>query len=626
MTEERINTSVRKILKAKYWAGLHEYQPIETQNLVDDLNTIDDELLHRKLIKNSITIIKNEKKDVPISNLESKRIAYVNLGDDSGMDFYNMLRNYARVDVISGKSLDVLVDKLKPYNQVIVGFHKSNNHPWKSYKFSDKELNWLQEIARKKNVILDVFASPYSLLQLKSFTNIETIIVSYQNSKLAQELSAQAIFGAFAIQGKLPVSIGEEFKEGSGLQTFDLSRLEYTIPEEANLDSKKLALIDKFADTILEEKMAPGFQVLVARKGKVVFQKSYGYHTDEKTREVRNSDVYDLASLTKILASLPLIMKAEEEQKIPLSASVRDILPSFENTNKAAISVKEILSHFGQLKAWIPFYLHTIDSATGLNSKEYYSSKKFRDYNVKVADGLFIKKSAKDSIYKEIKEAEQRDRPGYKYSDLGYYLLKEALESKYEKPLNDLADQLFYAPLGANRMAYLPLDNFPKSEIVPTEKDDYYRNQLLQGYVHDMGAAMLGGVAGHAGLFANANDVAKVMQMYLQKGFYGGRRFLKSETVDKFNTRYYQDKEVRRGLGFDKPQLNPDVKATCGCVSDESFGHSGFTGTYTWADPKSEIVYVFLSNRIFPTAENRGLIRSNMRTKIQQVIQDAILD
>ena len=208
---------------------------------------------------------------------------------------------------------------------------------------------------------------------------------------------------------------------------------------------------------------------------------------------------------------------------------------------------------------------------------------------------------------------------------MGYYLFKEALERSYGKSMDKLVQQQFYSSLGADRTTYLPLKKFHKSVIVPSEKDDYFRNQLLHGHVHDMGAAMLGGVAGHAGLFANANDVAKIMQMYLQKGFYGGRRYIKSETIDKFNTRYYEDKQVRRGLGFDKPQLNPEVKATCGCVSDESFGHSGFTGTYTWADPKSEIVYVFLSNRVYPTMKNRGLVKENIRTEIQQIIQDAIM-
>ena len=622
----QLDFSVRKILKAKYWMGLHNYKPVVLENLHEDLNSVEDDLLHRKLVKNSITLLKDSKQDIPLSNLDSKKIAYVQLGDASSTHFVKMLKNYTRVDVVKDNNLDGLINKLKSYNQVIIGFHKSNLHPWKSYKFTEKELVWLQEIAREKDVILDVFASPYSLLQLKTFKNIESVIVSYQNSKIAQELSAQLIFGVFEANGKLPVSIGDEFREGSGLKTYSLSRFEYTIPEDVQLSSKKLAEIDAYADTILKEKMAPGFQVLVARKGKVVFNKSYGYHTSKKVRKVRNSDIYDLASLTKILASLPLIMKAEEEEKIPLSASLQDILPSFTTSNKASVSVKEILSHYGKLKAWIPFYVDTQDSITHKNLPIFYRNKKSTRFNVKVAEDLYIRKSYKDSIYKYIKNADQRDRAGYKYSDLGYYLFKEALEKKYEQPLDKLADQKFYKSLGADRMTYLPLNKFHKASIVPTEKDDYYRHQLIHGNVHDMGAAMLGGVAGHAGLFANANDVAKIMQMYLQKGFYGGKRYLKEETIDKFNHRYYSKEKVRRGLGFDKPQLNPKVKATCGCVSDESFGHSGFTGTYTWADPKSEIVYVFLSNRVYPNMKNRGLIRTNMRTKIQQTIQDAILD
>jgi beta-N-acetylhexosaminidase len=626
LTEERINKSVRKVLNAKYWAGLQNYKPVVLENLQQDLNTIDDELLHRQLIKNSLTVVKNEKENIPIRNLEKRKIAYVKLGDDSSAPFVSMLKKYTKVDVISDENLDGLIAKLKPYNLVIIGFHKSNENPWKSYKFTDKELVWLQEISRVNSVILDVFASPYSLFQVKTFINIEGLIVSYQNSKLAQELSAQQIFGAFKAKGKLPVSIKNIFAEGHGLYTSKLSRFQYTIPEEVNLSSKKLALIDKMADTILKEKMAPGFQVLVARKGKVVYEKSYGYHTGQKVKKVKNSDIYDLASLTKILASLPLIMKAEEEHKIHLSSSLKDLLPNFKKSNKGAVGVKEILSHTGQLKSWIPFYKKTQDTITNENLSSFYRTKKSKTYKIQVAENLYLKENYKDSIYKYIKEADQRESVGYKYSDLGYYLFKEALEREYQKPINQLVDEAFYQSLGADRTTYLPLNKFSKNVIVPTEKDEYYRNQLVHGYVHDMGAAMMGGVGGHAGLFANANDVAKIMQLYLQKGYYGGKRYLKSATIDKFNHRYFSDKNVRRGLGFDKPQLNPRIKATCGCVSDESFGHSGFTGTYTWADPKSEIVYVFLSNRVYPTTSNRGLIKANMRTKIQQIIQESILD
>ena len=626
LTEARLDFSVRKILKAKYWAGLHTYKPVVLENIEEDLNRIEDELLHRELVKNSLTLVKNTNDNLPIRNLEKKKIAYVSLGDAENDAYVNMLKKYAKVTVVSDGNLDGLIEKLQPYNYVIIGFHKSNLNPWKSYKFSNKELVWLHEIARNKTVVLDVFTSPYSLLQIKSFANIEAVIVSYQNSKLAQEISAQLLFGAFAAKGKLPVSIGKKFKEGFGIANTSLSRFEYTIPEAAGLSSKKLALIDQMADTIISEKMAPGFQVFVARNGKVVLDKSFGYHTNDQKVKVKNSDIYDVASLTKILASLPLIMKAEEEGRIRLTDSLRVLLPGFSGSNKDTVTVKEILSHFGRLKSWIPFYKGTQDSITGENLQQFYRKEQSANFKIKVAENLFITENYKDSIYKYIKEADQAETAGYTYSDLGYYIFKEVLENSYKKPLNKLADENFYQPLGADRTSYLPLHKFHKNEIVPTEIDAYYRNQLLQGNVHDMGAAMLGGVGGHAGLFANANDVGKIMQMYLQKGFYGGKRYLKSETIDKFNHRYFSNEEVRRGLGFDKPQLDPEVKATCGCVSEESFGHSGFTGTYTWADPKSGLVYVFLSNRVYPNMENRGLIDSDMRTRIQQIIQDAIID
>ena len=625
ITEERMNFSVRKILKAKYWAGLHTYTPVVLENLQEDLNKAADDVLHRELVEKSLTVLKNERQNIPVRNLEKQKIAYVKLGDDNGDAFSSMLQNYTQVTIVSDKKLNNLIEKLKLYDLVIVGFHKSNAHPWKSYKFTNKELVWLQQIARKKNVILNIFASPYSLLQLKTITNIEGIIVSYQNSKIAQELSAQLIFGAIKSSGKLPVSIHKTFAEGHGLQTSSLSRLGYSIPEAVQLSSKKLAEIEKVVDTILQEKMAPGLQVLVARYGKVVYKKSFGYHTDKKQRKVLDTDLYDVASLTKILASLPLIMKAEEEGKIGLTSQLKKILPELKNSNKDTVTVKEILSHYGGLKAWIPFYRKTQDSISGKNLKTFYSTKKSSRYQLKVAENLYLKTSYKDSIYKFIKNADQRDSLSYKYSDLGYYIFKKALEKKYKKPLQVLADEEFYKPLGAHRTTYLPLGKFSKSEIVPTEKDTYFRNQLVHGYVHDMGAAMLGGVGGHAGLFANANDIAKIMQMYLQKGYYGGKRYLKPVTIQKFNKRYFESEHVRRGLGFDKPQLDTDIKSTCGCVSEQSFGHSGFTGTYAWADPESGLVYVFLSNRIYPTMENTGLGDKDMRTKIQQIIQDSIL-
>ena len=626
LSYERIDESVRKILLAKYKVGLHTYKPIELLNLEKDINTPEDEVLHRELVKNSMTLIKNKKKLLPISDLKKlHKIAYVALGEASHDPFFKELQKYSEIFKVEKDNLNEIIDTLEDFDLVIVGFHKSNAHPWKPYQFSNKESVWLHEISRKNKTILSVFASPYSLLNIKSFNNLESILVAYQNSVIAQKIAAQTIFGAIDAKGVLPVSIKNKFPEGTSISTKNLKRLQYSIPESVGMSSVKLQRIDSVANLVLEKKMSPGLQILVARHGVVVYEKSFGFHTDKKNNSVKSTDVYDVASLTKILASLPMMMKAEEDKKIKLTSTVKSILPAFKNSNKDTLTVLEILSHYGRLKAWIPFYKHTQDSITKNNLKEFYSQTRSKRFSIKVAENLYLNNSYKDSIYKFIRDSEQRIEAGYKYSDLGYYLFKEVLEKKYKSSLDDLVQEQFYKPLGANRMTYLPLNKLDKSSIVPSEKDTYYRNQLLHGYVHDMGAAMLGGVAGHAGLFANANDVAKMMQLYLQKGYYGGKRYFKKETFDKFNKRYYSEKKVRRGLGFDKPQLDPEIKATCGCVSDESFGHSGFTGAYTWADPESGVLYVFLSNRVFPTMENYGLVRENIRTKIQQIIQEAIL-
>ena len=625
-SEGRLNFSVIKILKAKYWAGLNKLKPVNLDYLEEDLNSISDELLHRKLVENSISLLKNESLVFPIQNLDKKKIAYIKLGDAENNDFVNMLKNYTTIDVVSSENLDELITKLKPYNLVIVGFHKSNLNPWKDYKFKDKELVWLQEIARTKTVILDIFASPYSLLQFKTFKNINGLLLSYQNSKVSQEISAQMIFGALETKGKLPVSVKNVFSEGHGLMTTSLKRLGYSIPEDVGLSSKKLNKIDSLAEVVLKEKMAPGLQVLVARKGKIVYQKNFGFHTDKEKLVVKNNDIYDVASMTKILASLPLIMELEEKGSLNLESPLGNLMPGLKDSNKDTLTVKEVLSHYGRLKAWIPFYLYTLDSVTKKPSKEFYRDMKSSKYSIKVANKLFLRKDYKSIMFDSIVTAEQRLKLGYKYSDLPFYIFKRYIENYYKKDLNELTQDHFYKSIGANRTTYLPLKKFKQNEIVPTEKDDYYRNQLVLGYVHDMGAAMQGGIGGHAGLFSNTNDVAKIMQMYLQKGFYGGKRYFQPKTIDKFNHRYYADKKVRRGIGFDKPQINENEKATCDCVSELSFGHSGFTGTYTWEDPKSEIIYVFLSNRVFPTMGNRGLIKQNIRTQIQQFIQDAIID
>ncbi|WP_298427631.1 glycoside hydrolase family 3 N-terminal domain-containing protein [uncultured Kordia sp.] len=623
LTEERLEYSVKNILRAKYKHNLTTFEPIKTDSLLIDLHTIEDDILYRNAMKQAITAVKVTDSLLPLKNLEKQKIAYVPMGDADGKTFVNTLRKYTSVRVLKEKNLADLVKKLKPYTTVIVGFHKSNANPWKGYKFTEKEIVWLQEIARTNTVILDVFTSPYSLLQVKSFTNIDNIVVSYQNSDEAQEISAQIIFGALKAQGKLPVSIKDEFSVGTGIETTTLPRLMYGLPETVGINSQKLQRIDSLARLVVSQKMAPGVQLLIARKGKVIYNKNFGYHTYNKKRRVKDQDIYDVASMTKILATLPLIMKMEESKKITLQSKLEELLPKFKGTNKDTISVIRVLSHYARLKPWIPFYINTLDSVTKKPSPKWYSDSLTKEYSIKVADKMYMNVEYKDSIMQRIIDSDLLERLRYKYSDLPYYILKDYVEAEYKSNLNKLTQHYFYKSLGAHYTTYNPLEKFGKWMIVPSEEDDYYRNQKLQGYVHDMGAAMQGGIGGHAGLFSNANDVAKMMQMYLQGGSYGDKKYFDAKTIAKFNTCYFCADDNRRGVGFDKPQLG-DVGPTCGCVSMTSFGHSGFTGTYTWADPDEEIVYVFLSNRTYPTMSNRKLIKTDIRTKIQKLIYEAI--
>lgn len=623
ISEKRLASSVKKILYAKYKVGLNHYKPVNLTYLVDNLNTVNDDALYEEAMSNALTVIKNERAILPIKDLDKKSIAYVNLGDDSGEFFLSELKKYGNVTWVNAVSLDEYVQKLKEFNYVIIGFHKSNDNPWKKFEFTDKELVWLYEIARTNTVILDVFARPYAMLDLKTTANIEGVVMSYQNSKISQQLSAQLIFGAREAKGELPVSLGPDFPLNTSFKTKSLRRLAYGTPESVGMNSHKLKEIDTLVLKGIQEGMFPGAQVLVARRGKVIYQKNFGYHEYDKKIEVKDTSIYDLASLTKILAALPMVMELVDKKELSLNSKLSEMLPEYKDSNKANITLKQMLSHYARFKAWIPFYRYTLnDKKNGVSSK-YYSDIPGKDFNVKVAENLYMRRDYMDTIFKIIRESDLNPKLEYKYSDLPYYILKQYLERKYEKPLENIVQENLYRSLGANYTTYLPLEKFSKDNIPPTEQDNVFRNQKVQGYVHDQGAAMLGGVSGHAGLFSNSNDVAKIMQMYLWKGFYGGVRYFNPDVLDDFNKCYYCDKNVRRGVGFDKPQLGTSGP-TCGCVSMTSFGHSGFTGTLAWADPEEEIVYVFLSNRTFPDAENRKLIRSDLRSKIQALVYEAI--
>lgn len=623
ISEERLAASVKKILMAKYKVGLNTYKPVEIENLYEDLNSRKDDLVYEEAIENALTVLKNNYYLMGIKRLENKKIAYVKFGDANSDPFVEELNKFIKVTQVNGKDIATLKKKLEDFNLVIIGHHKSNASPWKSFKFSKKELEWLQEIAevRSSNTILSLFAKPYALLDVPSFKNIDGVVVAYQNSELAQRKAAELIFGAIPAKGKLPVTAHQEFPVNSQLQIKSLLRLGYSYPERVGFNATKLAEVDSLVKHGLDSLMFPGAQVLIARRGKVVYNKGFGKPTYNSKDSITTDHIYDLASITKILGTLPIVMKMEEDGEIALNDTFQDLIPEYADSKLKNVTVLKALSHYGRLPAWIAFYVDTLDKDRK-PSKEFYRQAPMDGYSIKVTDKLYLTDAYTDSIYNRIGRQNLKSNR-YRYSDVAYYVMKKYIEQVKKEPLNKLTNDFLYTPIGAFNTSYNPLEKFPKNRIVPSEEDKYYRYETVQGYVHDMGAAMQGGVGGHAGLFSNASDVAKIMQMYLQEGFYGGTRFLDSRTVKKFNTCYFCDKKVRRGVGFDKPQLQ-DKGPTCGCVSRKSFGHSGFTGTYTWADPEEEIVYVFLSNRTYPSSSNTLLIKSGLRTRIQKAIYDAI--
>lgn len=620
ITEERLSHSVKKVLAYKYKSGLTKFTPIEVNKLVEDLNAPVYDDLNQKLYQEAMTVAKNEDRLLPFKNLEKQKIAYMRLGDDSGADFLNMLRNYAEVTELTDVKPDSLGD-LSQYSSVIIGYHKVDN-PWRKHDMSDAEKAMVRNLSTKTNTVLVSFAKPYAL-ETVPLDKVNALVVGYQNNKFAQEAAAQVIFGAIEGKGKLPVSINKNFTVGTGIHTKAINRLGFSTAANEGMDPNVLSKIDAIAQRAIDKRYTPGIQVLVARHGKVVYQKSFGYHTYDKKTTVQNTDIYDLASLTKILGTLPVLVKMYDEHKVRMDSKLGQLVPAMKHTDKEDITFRDLLTHQSGLTAWIPFYKRTL-ADNNRPDPSLYSYFYTPEYPTQVSENLYIKKGYTDEMLKQIGESTLSTKKDYKYSDLGFIMMKEFIESKYNKPLDQVADNEYFSKIGAWRMTYNPLRKFDINVIPPTEEDNYYRYTTVQGYVHDMGAAMQGGVSGHAGLFGSALDVAKMMQLYLNKGEYGGDRFFSVNTFDAFNECVYCTKGSRRGVGFDKPQKPGSAGPTCGCASMSSFGHTGFTGTMAWADPEKDLVYVFLSNRTYPDSNVNNLSKGNTREDIQQVIYESI--
>ncbi len=631
LKREDINKSVKKILAAKYDVGLAKYAPLKVQGIVKRINTPEAELLKKKLIEKSFTVIENQEGLLPLNNLERYAFASLTIGLNKGNTFQTYLSKYAPFAHHqlnswnnSQAALTEMMNKLKNYNVVVVGLHGVTNSPKNNHGISSAEIAMLRELQKTTKVIAVVFGNPYSI---RYTLGLNHLACAFEDNETSRQLAPQILFGALSSNGKLPVSPSTVYPVGWGNTTEFLGRLFYTLPEEAGMDSNILNKIDEIVEGAIRDRATPGAQVIVARKGAVVYSKNFGYMDYEKKRVVTDETIYDVASLTKVLGTLQGIMFLHERELISLDGSVQEYLPELRSSNKGSLIVKDVLTHQAGLIPYIAHWQKTIEKSVPL--PEFYSSISTPKFNYQISDGLFASTTLRDSIWHWTINSDllSRDlRRGshyvYRYSDIGFYLMHAVLERLTNQPMDDFLNNVFYSRLGLATLSFHPLAKFPKEQIAPTEKDKYFRNQLVWGTVHDQGAAMFGGVAGHAGIFSNANDVAIIMQMNLQNGFYGGQTYLLPETIQTFTTKLSGNN--RRGLGWDKPVISGDGGPTSDKVSPRTYGHTGFTGTAAWADPESDLVYIFLSNRVHPVAENTKLITSNIRTKIQDLLYESI--
>ncbi len=630
INESEIDRRVKKVLSLKYWAGLNDYKPVEMEGLVKDLNRPESRLLKKKLIEASLTTINNKNKIIPLKRLDTLKIVTVTIGESEKDIFHDRLDDYTRMDhLMLTKDSDYfnISGRLDKYNLCILNFRGLSQYASMNFGLGDKVIDLARLITANHNTILVWHGNPYGLNKLHSVDSAVATIVTYQDGKLFRDLSAQLIFGAFGSEGKLPVTINMNYPSGTGLQTMGDIRFGYTLPEEVGLDSDYLfPKLDSMAQYTLENQVAPGMQILVARDQKVVYHRAFGYHTYDSTREVSLKDLYDFASVTKITSALPALMRLHDQQKFDLDATLADYLRYFRWGNKRKIRIRRILSHNAGLQSWIPYWQTTLRKS-GKFKWGTLSTDSTARFPIKLTDNLFLFKNYKKKIYRMIRKSPVDPEQGYVYSGLAFYLWPEIIENLTGEEYEHYLKRTFYQPLGAYTLTYNPYKHFSLDQMVPTEKDTFFRKIQIHGVVHDEGAAMMDGVSANAGLFGTANDLAKLMQMYQNMGEYGGRQYISPHTVNKFTSCHYCNEGVRRGLAFDKPLLEDNHKGYVAVsTSAASFGHSGYTGTFTWADPETGILFVFMSNRVYPTRENNRISRLNIRPAMHQIVYDSRMD
>ncbi len=640
ISKTAINEKVRKILRYKYMYGLQtKPSPINIDNIEERVNSKEALVLQEKLAQQSITLIKNEKNILPIKDVANK-VALVNIGENSASgEFVKNLSHYASMQLYtilpstSSSAISSISKELDKYNTVIFAVYEP--------QFPDSVLTVL---SKNRNAVQAYFISPYKLPDFKNSIAVSTAcVLAYESSIFIQKACAHGIFGAISIEGKLPITLPDIFPKETSIRIVK-SRLEYSFPEMVGLNSSVLQRIDSIATDAIAQGVMPGCQVLVARRGAIVYQKSFGYHEYNNQVEVKNTDLYDLASLTKVAATLPMVMKLYDQEKIELDEPVSSYFSEFRQRDKKEINWRDLLLHRSGLPASIPLYEEAINMKSVNNkltstkkdstfsiqiNKTLYGNKNYHykkglitkvpdnEHPLQIADSMFISTRFKSMIWEKVRETPVAKEKNYVYSDLNFILLQQLSELISEQSLESFTIDL-YKKLGANNISFNPRNRFEKTIITPTEEDNFLRKQLLQGFVHDENAAFVGGVSGHAGLFGNAGDLAIYFQMLLNGGSYGGEQYLTPATCALFTN--YKTEIGNRGLGFDRREV-PQTPTQYG---RSMFGHTGFTGTCAWSDPKEEIIYIFLSNRINPVVWNRKLQEMNIRNKIEDVIYQAI--
>jgi beta-glucosidase-like glycosyl hydrolase/CubicO group peptidase (beta-lactamase class C family) len=654
---KQVELSCRRILAAKEWAGLNDYRPVDTTQLLACLNSPQTDLLNRQLVEASLTVVQNRDSILPLKQLDREKTAILITGTSQANNFLRTLNLYEENDYyfldknVTGQN--ALFDKLKMYSRVIVGIHSTSSNPAKGYGILPDVAAFADRLTGATDVILCLFASPYALSAFTKKDKMSAIVVSYQETPLTQDYTAQLIYGAIAGKGSLPVSIDSVYRYRQGIYTAGGLRLKYSIPEEVEALSYRLLPIDTMVQNVIRDHGMPGCQILAARNGIVFFRKEYGQTCyGDEAESVDPRHIYDLASVSKITATLPSVMLLHDRGQIRLRNRLVEYLPELKGSDKERITLIDILTHQARLQPFVGFYLRTMEPldstkrllagtasplysirlgpGTYLNSRRrfkdgYYAASEDSKHQLQVADGMYAVSSYRDTIFNGIRDSKLLAKKQYRYSDLGFMMLTGVIERLGELPLEEFTARHLYSRLGATTLGYLPTKRFPQGRMAPTANDTVFRHQWLQGYVHDENAAMMGGVSGHAGVFGNANDLAKLMQMYLNMGTYGGERYIREETLADFTSSPFARQGNHRGIGFDKPELSPRPNDLMGkYASKKSFGHTGFTGTLVWMDPENGLLYIFLSNRVCPDATNNRLSASKLRSRIYEVLASAI--